>query len=200
MSCRLTHRRILEGLKLLFVAGVTCVLGIVAQERRISPQLPAPPPMHAVTHAERVELDDIKDPKARIRRTLEFAETHLQRAEALGVQQRYDQLLTELGMYLGLFDDGLQFLNSMNNTKGKQRDLYKRIELTLREAGPRLTGLRRNTPLEFAIRIKEVEEFARDGREEALNSFYGNTVVRDAQPKKPPEKTNENSNKPEREQ
>ena len=39
--------------------------------------------------------------------------------------------------------------------------------------------MRRNTPLEFAVWIKHVEDFARDGRTEALNSFYGHTVVRE---------------------
>ena len=42
--------------------------------------------------------------------------------------------------------------------------------------------MRRTTPLEFAVWIKQVEDFARDGRTEALNSFYGHTVVRE--PKK----------------
>jgi hypothetical protein len=43
--------------------------------------------------------------------------------------------------------------------------------------------MRRNTPLEYAVWIKEIEEFARNGRTEALNSFYGHTVVRDGQQK-----------------
>jgi len=41
--------------------------------------------------------------------------------------------------------------------------------------------MRRVTPLEFAVWIKKVEDFARAGRTEALNSFYGHTVVRDGQ-------------------
>ena len=48
--------------------------------------------------------------------------------------------------------------------------------------------MRRTTPLEFAVWIKKVEDFARDGRTEALNSFYGHTVVREPQkPDKPKE-------------
>ena len=35
------------------------------------------------------------------------------------------------------------------------------------------------TPIEYAVWIKKVEEFARESRTEALNSFYGHTVVRD---------------------
>jgi len=80
----------------------------------------------------------------------------------------------------------------------KARDLYKKIELALRADAPRLTVIRRDTPLEYAIRIKEVEERAREGRTEALNAFYGQTVVRDGHPKKPNEdKQKDNTSKPE---
>ena len=57
--------------------------------------------------------------------------------------------------------------------------------------------MRRATPLEYATRIKEVEDFARDGRTEALNAFYGHTVVRE-RPKTPPEDSKTKANKPER--
>jgi hypothetical protein len=51
--------------------------------------------------------------------------------------------------------------------------------------------MRRTTPLEFAVWIKQVEDFAREGRTEALNSFYGHNVVHDDESKpeaKPTEK------------
>ena len=75
----------------------------------------------------------------------------------------------------------IQSLSTFKRDTNKTRDLYKRLELALRADGPRLTAMRRVTPLEFAVWIKKVEDFARDGRTEALNSFYGHTVVRDAQ-------------------
>ena len=79
------------------------------------------------------------------------------------------------------------------------RSLYKYVELALRAQGPRLTVMRRATPLEYAIRIKEVEDFARDGRTEALNAFYGHTVMRDGRQKKPEEDNkSKDPNKPER--
>ena len=78
--------------------------------------------------------------------------------------------------------------------------------MALRSDGPRLTAMRRITPLEFAVWIKKVEDFARAGRTEALNSFYGQTVVRDA-PKstekpedKPKESPTPKSNQPSRNQ
>jgi len=80
----------------------------------------------------------------------------------------------------------LNYLNPMVREKDKTRDLYKRLELALRAHGPRLTAIRRSTPLEYAVWVKELEEFARKGRTEALNSFYGHTVFRE--PKKSEER------------
>jgi hypothetical protein len=193
MSSRPTNHCMIESLKPL-VVSVVCVLAICAQEKQ---QLPAPPPMRAIPEAERIELGNLDDTKARIRRTVELGNSHLQRAEELAAQQKYDQTLRELGIYLALFDNGLKFLNNKNSDRGKMRDLYKRLELALRADGPRLMGMRRNVPLEYAVRMKEVEESARDGREEALSSFYGNTVLRDGR-KKPDadNKSKDNSNKP----
>jgi len=75
----------------------------------------------------------------------------------------------------------LEFLSPLSHDSNKTRDMYKRLELALRAHGPRLTSMRRTTPLEYAVWIKEVEDFVRRGRTEALNSFYGQTVVRDGQ-------------------
>jgi hypothetical protein len=109
-------------------------------------------------------------------------------------QHDYDGATAELGRYAALIEDVLGFLNPMSRDRNKTRDLYKRVELALRAHGPRLTAIRRVTPLEYAVWIKELEDFARKGRTEALNSFYGHTVVRDAPPKseeKRPNKQND---------
>jgi hypothetical protein len=80
-------------------------------------------------------------------------------------------------------------LTDLKRDSNRTRDLYKRLELALRAHGPRLTAMRRITPLEFAVWIKKVEDFARDGRTKALNSFYGHTVVKEKnEPEKPSEK------------
>jgi hypothetical protein len=94
-------------------------------------------------------------------------------------------------MYHALIENALAFLSSVKRDNNKTRDLYKRLELALRADGPRLTAMRRITPLEFAVWIKHVEDFARDGRTEALNSFYGHTVVRDQKTQKNDEKPKE---------
>ena len=178
MHSRRTNRFVFDGLYLIVVLGALCVPALRAQDRR-NPQMPAPPPLKLIPKDERAQINEAKDAKDRLRKTIEFAEIHLQHAEALTSQEKYESVLIELGGYLALIDDALKFLAQMNHDSGKTRDLYKRLELDLKADGPRLTAMRRVTPLEFAIRVKEIEDFAREGRTEALESFYGHTVIRE---------------------
>ena len=188
------NQYLLNGVKVIIAIGAICVSAAQAQP---APPVQAPPPMRAIPVEERNQITQTKDSKARIRRTIEFADVHLQHSEELASQQKYDQVLTELGNYLALIDDGLEYLSKLSDDPGKNRDRYKQIELALRAHGPRLTTMRRATPLEYATRIKEVEDFARQGRTEALNAFYGNTVVHERL--KPPAEDNKTKdNKPER--
>jgi hypothetical protein len=157
--------------------------------------LTAPPPLKLMSKEEKAQLDQTKDIKQRLRLTIELAGAHLGSAEKLTMQTEYDAASAEIGMYHALIEDALEQLSALKRDSNKTRDLYKRLELSLRADGPRLTSMRRVTPLEFAVWIKKVEDFARDGRTEALNSFYGHTVVRDPQknkPEKPDEEPKEN--------
>jgi hypothetical protein len=163
-----------ELLLLLLVFAPTAI----AQDPQ-SPQLTAPPPIETISSSEREQIQEAKDPKSRLRLTLEMAESHLAAAERYTARQSFEAASAEIGDYHALIADALTFLASLKHDSNKTRDLYKHLELTLRENGPRLTSLRRITPLEFAVWIKKVEDFAREGRTEALNSFYGNTVVRE---------------------
>jgi hypothetical protein len=154
--------------------------------------LTAPPPFKMIVKEERAALDAAADdPKKRLKLTIEFADGHLLNAEQHTTRENYEAASTEVGMYQALIENALQFLSTFKRDSNKTRDLYKRLELALRADGPRLTAMRRTTPLEFAVWIKKVEDFARDGRTEALNSFYGHTVVK-------PDKTSEKpkSNEP----
>lgn len=138
----------------------------------------APPPAKVITREERSQLNQSKDEKARIKLSIELAETHLANAERHTSLQQYEGAATEAGMYWALIEDALGFMKSVDRKGNKRRDLYKRLELALRAHGPRWATMRRNTPAEYAVWIKELEEFARNGRTEALNSFYDNTVIR----------------------
>ena len=190
------HYSVCIGLTLCVVSLNIATSLSLAQEPRAQ-QLTAPPPMKAISREERARIDESKDPKARVRTMLELAEAHLAKAEAKTSQDDYAGASAELGRYWMLIEGVLDYLNPMSHDSNKTRDLYKRLELTLRAQGPRLALMRRNTPLEYAVWIKEIEEFARNGRTEALNSFYGHTVVRDGQ-QKPEKQTKGVSPTPER--
>lgn len=153
------------------------------QDHRVQEQT-APPPLKIITRPERSQLNESKDAKARVKTTIELAETHLANAENHTSQHDYDKAAAEAGMYWALVEDAFSFMKTMERDNNRRRDLYKRLELALRAHGPRLSTIRRSTPAEYAVWIKEIEDFARKGRTEALNSFYGNTVIRDS-PQKP---------------
>lgn len=165
---------------------------VCAQDQQPTPQptpLTAPPPIKVIPMAERQKIDAITDPKQRLKQTMEFAVGHLTAAEKLTADGNYDGASNEVGSYSALVQNALTFMATLKRDSNKTRDLYKRLELALRADGPRLTAMRRVTPIEFAVWIKQTEEFARESRTEALNSFYGHTVVRE--PEKPNEKPKE---------
>jgi len=171
----------IRWLLMLLLVGFVYVPSVSAQEApQPSPTpLTAPPPIKIVSKEERLQIDQAGDSKARLRVTIDLAAGHLTRAEQFTSQGNFDSAAHEVGSYHALIEDALEFLATMKRDSNKTRDLYKRLELSLRAHGPRLTTMRRTTPLEYAVWIKKVEEFAREGRTEALNSFYGHTVVRD---------------------
>ena len=160
-------------------------------------ELPPAPPMRTIPDAERQQLESEHDSKSRVKKTMDLAEGHLGRAEHEANEQQYDRSLRELGMYLALIDDSFKFLDKLNHgDHGKSRTLYKHIEIALRAHGSRLTVMRRATPLDYATRMKEVEDLAREGRTDALNAFFGHTVERDGRDSKPEQKPEKPAVKP----
>ena len=170
------HRKLISTpVVLLFVA--LFVPGANAQDPKPLDQT-APPPAKVISREERSQINQAKDEKARIKLSIELAETHLVRVESQTSQQQYEGAAAEAGMYWALIEDALSFMKTVDRKGNKRRDLYKRLELSLRAHGPRWATVRRTTPAEYAVWIKEIEEFAMNGRTEALNSFYDNTVIR----------------------
>jgi hypothetical protein len=159
------------------VLGCSIPASLFAQPR--SPQMPAPPPMRFVSRDERSQLTATKDSKSRLRITLELAEAHLGRAEESTTQKKFEQASEELGRYLGLIDDVRQVLSALDRDRNSTRDLYRRFDIALRAQVPRLAVMRRTTPADYAVHLKAAEEFARETRTEALESFYGHSVLRE---------------------
>jgi len=188
MTRELRRKLIFPATLLLF--ALVCVPAVCAQDEPAKPQptpLTAPPPFKTITREERAQIEQTNDSGKRLKLTIELARAHLTSAEQHTTREAYEAASSEIGMYHALIENTLQFLSTFKRDSNKTRDLYKRLELSLRADGPRLTAMRRITPLEFAVWIKKVEDFARDGRTEALNSFYGHTVVKPDKNEKPKE-------------
>ncbi len=161
---------------------------MASQDKPVLP-MSSPPPLKIILKQDRSQLEEARDAKARVRITVELAEAHLGNAEGRTTQNDYDGAAAELGKYHALLENVMNYLSLMSRDQTKTRDLYKRLELALRAQGPRLTAIRRITPLEYAVWVKEIEDFARKGRTDALNSFYGHTVMREPTPKPAEEKS-----------
>lgn len=164
------------------LAVVACLAPVTAQEPRQKHDT-APPPLRTISRAERAQIDAEKNSKDRVKLTIELANVHLATAETETAKQDYENAAAGAGRYWALMEDAFAFLKTMKVDSNKTRDLYKRVELTLRAHGPRLATIRRSTPIEYSVWIKDIEDSARRGRTEALNSFYGHTVVQDPQQK-----------------
>ena len=180
---REAQRRIVISAHLLLLAFVF-LPSVSAQDAQPSPTpLMAPPPFKMIVKEERTQIEESRDASKRLKLTMEFAAAHLTVAEQHTSQGNFEAAQTEVGMYHALLENVRMFMRTFKRDSNKTRDLYKKLELGLRAHGPRLTAMRRTTPLEFAVWIKQVEDYAREMRTEALNSFYGHTVV--SEPKNP---------------
>jgi hypothetical protein len=187
MKPAVIHQPMIRSTHIILLLAALNVLTLGGQDPRPQDQT-APPPLKILTRQERSQLSELKDGKARIKLSIELAEAHLANAENQTTQHEYDKAAAEAGMYWAIVDDALIFMKTIDRENNAKRDLYKRLELSLRAHGPRLSIIRRSTPAEYAVWIKQIEEVARNGRTEALNSFYGHTVIRDGSQKPPDEK------------
>ena len=168
----------------LFVALASPLLSFEVFAQPLTPQLPTPPPMRFVARDDRSQLTTTKDAKARVKLTIELAGARLAHMETLTSHKEFEKASEVLGTYLGLIEDAMRFIGGMPREKNSTRDLYRRLDIALRAQIPRLAVMRRDTPSDYAIHLKTAEEFARNTRTEALESFYGHTVLREDPEKK----------------
>ncbi|HEX8846705.1 MAG TPA: hypothetical protein VF791_18815 [Pyrinomonadaceae bacterium] len=167
--------RITSGCCLSFAFALLVAFEARAQDVRL-PFVSAPPPMKFVPRSERTQLSVVRDAKARTRTTIELAEGRLVRAEQLTTGQQFDAASAELGIYQGLIEEALRYLNEVKTGNNKMRDTYKRLELTLRTHSARLEAIRRTTPTEYKGNINAIADFTCTARTEALNCFFGQVM------------------------
>lgn len=135
--------------------------------------------MRFIAREDKSQLLTTRDAKSRVKLTIELADARLVHIESLTSQKDFEKASEALGTYLGLIEDVMRFIGGMPREKTSTRDLYRRLDIALRAQIPRLAVMRRDTPSDYAIHLKTAEEFARNTRTEALESFYGNTVLRE---------------------
>ena len=140
----------------------------------------APPPMRYIPEEVRRRLEGEHDLKARTRLTLELAEERLARAAERAAADRFEEATAELGVYEALVADVVGFVQSSGYSKGKQRDVLKHVEMTLRSHVPRIETIRRTLPAAYAAYFRSAIEFVTEQRDLALNSFYDDTVIRES--------------------
>lgn len=169
------------GLVSMFAFGAACML-FVARGQGPTIQPEQAPPMQYIPPEERQRLARETDFKDRTQLSIELAEAHLVNAEQRTIAAQFHSASSELGIYQAIVEDAMRFLRKHGEPVGgkvpnKIRDLFKRLEMSLRKHGPRLETIRRTTPSEESVNVRAVYEFTRRARSEALNSFYGDTVL-----------------------
>src|SRR5215471_15564596 len=124
---RHSPRQLLLMTQALFFA-LACAAVVLGQDPQIT-QLNAPPPIKTIPKEERSQIEDAKDPKNRIKITIDLSTTHLGLAEKFTAQPNYEAASKEVGVYHALIENALTFLASLKRDTNKTRDLYKRLEL-----------------------------------------------------------------------
>jgi len=165
------------------IGACAFTISIQAQQPQLL-HLPAPPPMHLVTKSDRTQLDVARDPKSRLKANLTLAIDHLTQAEKLTNDRKFEDAQAELGSYLGLIGDLRDYIATLDPGKGSTRDLYRHFEMQVKPHIPRLAVIQRTTPASYVRNIKDAEDFLKETRSEALDSFYGHSVLREPPPEK----------------
>lgn len=153
-----------------------------AQDGAAAPQREdGPPPLRYLPPDVRQRLDGTKDAKARARLSMEIAEERLNLAAQLAEQDKFAASTAEIGIYEAVVEDTVRTLHASNpgRANNKLRDIFKRVEITLRSHVTRLESIRRVLPERHAVYLKDAIDFVRDRRDQALGAFYSDSVLRE---------------------
>ena len=168
---------------LVLIFTLLACAGAQAQDGAAAPQREdGPPPLRYMPPDVRQQLEGTKDAKARARLSMDIAEDRLVRAAQLADQDRFAASTAEIGIYEAIVEDTVRTLNVSGGTgkvNNKFRDIFKRVEITLRSHVTRLESIRRVLPERHAVYLKNAIDFVRDRRDQALGAFYSDSVIRE---------------------
>jgi hypothetical protein len=172
---------------ILTLCACVCAQDDAAQPQRPQPPRDAgPPPMRYMPTEVRQRLDAATDAKARARLSMEIAEERLARAAQLAGEDKFEASTQEIGIYEAVVEDTVRTLRGSSGdgkVNNKFRDLFKRVEITLRSHITRLETIRRTLPERHAVYARDAIDFVRDRRDAALSAFYSDSVLRE--PRRP---------------
>lgn len=141
------------------------------------PKDAAPPPLRSISGEERKLLEAQSNGKKRTQMCLEMMETRLKTAEEMASQNRYQDVLTQLGSFQGLLEHALGYLTA-NDIKNKNDENFKRLEMGIRRTVPRLEVVRREVPFQYGYHIQKIQKFVREARAKAMEPLFGDEVVK----------------------
>jgi hypothetical protein len=178
-TARNTDGRASATLVLIFTL-LACA-GAQAQDGAAQQREDGPPPLRYMPPDVRQRLEGAKDAKERARLSMEIAEERLARAAQFADQDRFEAATGEIGVYEAVVEDTVRTLHASNPGKAgnKLRDIFKRVEITLRSHVTRLESIRRLLPERHAVYLKDAIDFVRDRRDQALSAFYSDSVLRE---------------------
>lgn len=143
------------------------------------PDESAPPPVRAISRDEGIQLNREKDVKARTLVALNLMNARVAAAEKAAGLEDFEKMYTELGGFLGILDNTIDFLLRSDTNSDKVLGNFKRFEIGLRSYVPRIEVIRRELPLRYEPFVKSTIKYIRDARSRALEPLFGDTVVRE---------------------
>ncbi len=138
-----------------------------------------PPPLRYLPQDVRGRLEATRDAKERARLAMLICEERLTLAAQHADQDRFVAATGEVGVYEAVVEDTIRFLHKPGRANNKLRDIFKRVEITLRSHVTRLETIRRSLPSQHAVYLKNSIDFVRGQRDTALGAFYSDSVIRE---------------------
>jgi len=152
---------------------ITCsLIAVSAQDDNDS----VPPPVKVISKEDRAKLDAVADLKVRTKLAVDMLKLRVDAVEKLGAKEDFDGVFSELGKFRGLLDYTIGYLQKQDAKQNKTLDNYKRLELFLRSAAPRLEVIRRDLPLRYDEYVREFQIYIRDARRKVIEPLFGDTV------------------------
>ena len=138
-----------------------------------------PPPLRYLPDDVRSRLEAERDPKDRAKLAMLICEERLSLAAQHAEQDKFVAATGEVGVYEAVVEDTILYLHKPGRANNKLRDIFKRVEITLRSHVTRLESIRRILPARHAVYLKDAIDFVRDRRDQALSAFYSDSVIRE---------------------